>query len=256
MFALDKIEINWPIMIGITRATYKMECSICYNEITAATGKVELSCSHPFHFSCLTKWFDRQSTEGCGQNCPMCRHEANEFEKMPEPQEEEEEDDEDDSYEDEEPTLEELAAQERARILFDKLKSFNPIEEVQLYAANRIKACWRGYQDRLTYSELRGAKFDIDDAKKDLADALNRQKFLKSTIGLSRTQVKNMAATKIQSILRMHTMKTIMKAGPKQVTLPPGVWVEKSIGTWQRVVMNPEEDIPSNIQCHPLSTVS
>ena len=37
-----------------------MECSICYSEINAATGKVELSCSHPFHFSCLTKWFDKQ----------------------------------------------------------------------------------------------------------------------------------------------------------------------------------------------------
>lgn len=240
------------------KISHKMECSICYNEITSSTGKVELSCSHSFHFSCLTKWFDRQSSEGCGQNCPMCRHEANEFEKMPEPQEEEEEEDEDDEDDDEEeePTLDELAAQERARILFERLKFFNPIEEVQLYAANRIKACWRGYQDRLTYSELRGAKFDINEAKKELAELLNREKFLKSTIGLSRTQLKTMAATKIQSILRMHAMKTIMKAGPKQVTLPPGVWVEKGVGTWQRVIMNPEEDIPSNIQCHPLSTVS
>jgi hypothetical protein len=128
----------------------------------------------------------------------MCRHEANEFEKMPEPAEEEEEEEDEDEWE-EEPTLDELAAQERARILFDKLKFFNPIEEVQLYAANRIKACWRGYQDRLTYSELRGAKFDINEAKKELAELLNREKFLKSTIGLSRTQLKTMAATKIQS---------------------------------------------------------
>ena len=175
-----------------------MECSICYNEITSATGKVELSCSHSFHFSCLTKWFDRQKSEGADENCPMCRHEANEFEKMPEPAEEEEDEEDEDEWE-EEPTLDELAAQERARILFDKLKFFNPIEEVQLYAANKIKACWRGYQDRLTYSELRGAKFDINEAKKELAELLNREKFLKSTIGLSRTQLKTMAATKIQS---------------------------------------------------------
>lgn len=234
-----------------------MECSICYNEITSATGKVELSCSHPFHFSCLTTWFDKQKLEGAHENCPLCRHVSNEFEKMPEPVEggEEEESEDDDEYE-EEPTLEELAAQERARILFQRLKSINPIGEVQLYAANRIKACWRGYQDRLTYSDLLSAKFDIEEYKKFLSDALSREKFAKSTIGLSRTQVKHMAATKIQSILRMHTTKTIMKAGPKHVTLPPGVWVEKSVGTWQKVVMNPEEDLPSNIQCHPLSTVT
>jgi len=241
-----------------------MECSICYNEITSATGKVELSCSHPFHFSCLTTWFDKQNYQGVHANCPICRHEANEFEKMPEPVDEDEEDEDDmmTDDEDDEPTLDELAAQERARQRFDKYKFLNPIEEVQLYAANLIKACWRGYQDRLLYADLLDNKFDadqaksqMDDAKKALADALKREKFIKSVIGLSRTQVKHMAATKIQSTLRMHLIKTIMKAGPKQVTLPPGVWIEKSAGIWQKVVMNPEEDMPSNINCHPLSTV-
>ena len=133
-----------------------MECSICFNAITSATGKVELSCSHPFHFSCLTTWFDKQNYQGMHANCPICRHEVNEFEKMPEPEEEED----DESWE-EEPTLDELAAQERARQRFAKYKLINPIEEVQLYAANLIKACWRGYQDRLVYFDLLANKGDM-----------------------------------------------------------------------------------------------
>lgn len=240
-----------------------MECSICFNAITSATGKVELSCSHPFHFSCLTTWFDKQKTQGSCENCPLCRHEANDFEKMPAGlHDEEDDDDETWDADDDDPRIEEIAAQERARHLFQRLKFINPIEEVQLYAANRIKACWRGYQDRLLYMDLLDNKEMVErheeyisNVKKYLKSDLQRGKFLKSIIGLSRTQVKHFAATKIQSILRMHNMKVIMKEGPKQFTLPPGIWVEKSVGQWQRVIMNPEEDTPSNIQCHPLSTV-
>ena len=60
-----------------------MECSICYNEINKETGKVDLSCSHPFHFSCLVKWFDKQRMAGSSETCPLCRHDVTEFEKMP-----------------------------------------------------------------------------------------------------------------------------------------------------------------------------
>jgi len=95
----------------------------------------------------------------------------------------------------------------------------------------------------------------ISNVKNYLKSDIQRGKFLKSIIGLSRTQVKHLAATKIQSILRMHNTRAVMKEGPKQFTLPPGIWVEKGVGQWQRVIMNPEEDTPSKIQCHPLSTV-
>lgn len=243
-----------------------MECSICYNEITSATGKVELSCSHPFHFSCLTTWFDKRKLQGAHENCPLCRHEANEFEMMPVPvddDEDDEDDEDDDESWEEELTLDELAAQERARHRFARYKLINTIEDVQLYAANMIKACWRGYQDRLLYLELIANKEEadygrrtIEQNKAQLVNVLSREKFLKSIIGLSRTQVKRMAATKIQSIMRMYNMKVIMKAGPMQLRLPPGVWVENGIGRWSKVIMNPEEDNPSNIQYHPLSTVS
>jgi hypothetical protein len=48
------------------------ECSICYDAIDLkTTGEVKLSCSHSFHFSCISAWF---STQEKG-SCPCCRKE-------------------------------------------------------------------------------------------------------------------------------------------------------------------------------------
>jgi hypothetical protein len=233
-----------------------MECSICFNAITSQTGKVELSCSHPFHFSCLTTWFDKQNIQGCSQNCPLCRHEANEFEKMPAAIEDEEEsDDETLEYEDDEPTLDELAAQERARHRFNRYKLINPIEEVQLYAANLIKACWRGYQDRLLFHELLANKENadygrrmIEENKIELVKVLSREKFLKATIGLSRMQVKHMASAKIQVLWRWHKVQ----AGIGSVS---GVWRKTGISRWEKIILNPEEHEPATIH-QPPSTLA
>ena len=239
-----------------------MECSICYNEINGATGKVELSCSHPFHFSCLTTWFDKQKIQGAHENCPLCRHEANEFEKMPSTVDDGEEDDETLEYEDDQPTLDELAAQERARHRFNRYKLINPIEEVQLYAANLIKACWRGYQDRLLYLELIANKEEanygrriIEQNKAHLVKILCREKFLKSTIGLSRMQVKKMAATRIQAFWRACMVRILFKTGPVANVELNGVWRKSGASRWEKIIMNPEEDMPACIMMHPLSTV-
>jgi len=251
---LYKIEMKFQVVIGTTRSAYKMECSICFNEITSATGKVELSCSHPFHFSCLTTWFDKQNMQGCGQNCPLCRHEANEFEKMPAPADDEE-DDETWDADDEEPSLEELAAQERARQRFARYKLVNPIEEVQLYAANLIKACWRGYQDRVLYADLLDNKFDADQAKEEiiknkanLRKFLNREKLLKATIGLSRTQVKHSLANKIQAFWRRHKVEAAIGS-------ISGLWRKIRPGNWEKVIMNPEEHEPEIVTQLP-STIA
>ena len=56
-----------------------MDCAICYEAITAATGKIELSCSHSFHINCLASWFATQQA----QKCPYCRHESTELEMIP-----------------------------------------------------------------------------------------------------------------------------------------------------------------------------
>lgn len=56
-----------------------MDCSICFDQINAETGKVVLSCSHTFHLKCITRWFYEQEVE----TCPYCRRETCEMEKMP-----------------------------------------------------------------------------------------------------------------------------------------------------------------------------
>ena len=45
-----------------------MDCSICYEDITPATGHSTLSCNHTFHIGCMARWIGESST------CPMCRH--------------------------------------------------------------------------------------------------------------------------------------------------------------------------------------
>ena len=49
------------------------ECSVCYEGFTTAEGAkttvVTLSCGHPFHFACITKWFTGKAVG----TCPMCR---------------------------------------------------------------------------------------------------------------------------------------------------------------------------------------
>jgi nitric oxide reductase activation protein len=187
-------------------------------------------------------------------NCPICRHQANEFEKMPEPIE----DDDDETWEaddDEELTLDELAAQERARERFRRYKLINPIEEVQLYAANLIKACWRGYQDRLLFQELLANKEDadysrrmIEENKIELVKVLIREKFLKNTIGLSRMQVKGFASTKIQAFWRRHKVEAAIGS-------MSGLWRKIRPGNWEKVILNPEEHEPEIVTQLP-STVA
>jgi hypothetical protein len=53
-------------------------CPICYEDVTASTGSVNLSCSHTFHLSCITKWFSKQDHG----SCPCCRKEVGEKEDL------------------------------------------------------------------------------------------------------------------------------------------------------------------------------
>jgi len=239
-----------------------MECSICFNAITSQTGKVELSCSHPFHFSCLTTWFDKQKMSGGCENCPLCRHEGGEFEKMPGAIVDQDDDDETWEYVDrDEPTSTEVLAQERTRERFARMKFLNPEHEMQLYAANLIKACWRGYQDRLTFNTLAQISEDVEFHQRviktntrEIQELTNSTKFLKATLGLSRTQVKHMAAIRIQSLWRRHKVTTLMKEGPHDIKLT-GVWRKVTSTKWEKVIMNPEEDTAASMLLHPRSKI-
>ena len=55
------------------------ECSICYEDIDVkTTGEVKLSCSHSYHFSCISSWFATQEKG----SCPCCRKEMGEKEDL------------------------------------------------------------------------------------------------------------------------------------------------------------------------------
>ena len=75
------------------------ECAICFDNITAQTGKTVLGCGHEYHMLCIVKWFQGQDGPS---SCPYCRHEAGELENVPmaedsESEGESEEDDDDSS---------------------------------------------------------------------------------------------------------------------------------------------------------------
>ena len=67
-----------------------MECSICYDGISASTGCVTLACSHNYHLGCVGRWLLEHQT------CPLCRAAPTEKERISAPQEDEEDDEEED----------------------------------------------------------------------------------------------------------------------------------------------------------------
>jgi Ring finger domain len=64
--------------------------------INASTGSATTSCGHTFHFNCLANWCIKKVQSDDHQNCPLCRHEMVESERLPEPAADEEEEDDDD----------------------------------------------------------------------------------------------------------------------------------------------------------------
>ena len=69
------------------------ECAICFDSITAETGKTVLACGHEYHMLCIVRWF--QGQEG-PSSCPYCRHEAGELDNVPMAEDSEGEGEEDD----------------------------------------------------------------------------------------------------------------------------------------------------------------
>jgi hypothetical protein len=75
------------------------ECSICLDDINAATGCTTLSCGHTFHFACVARWFVSQSGNS---SCSLCRKEVSKTEDLPYDEEDEGENEEDDEDEEDE----------------------------------------------------------------------------------------------------------------------------------------------------------
>lgn len=68
-----------------------MNCSICFEAITKASGSTTLSCEHTFHFRCIHTWFSKQVDQEMTQSCPCCRDKGSTLDRCHEEEEEEEE---------------------------------------------------------------------------------------------------------------------------------------------------------------------
>jgi hypothetical protein len=84
-------------------STTTPECSICFEEMTAATGQATLGCAHSFHLMCIVHWFQEQEGDN---SCPCCRRTVGLYDNLPAPAPEEEgaeeDDDEEEWFEDDE----------------------------------------------------------------------------------------------------------------------------------------------------------
>lgn len=199
-----------------------MDCSICYDQITASTGKVELSCSHSYHFSCLTSWFKTQAGNSIEQSCPCCRHVSNEHETMKVTVDDESEDDESESEsesETEELTEQEAidlaAAQERASMRIAKMKREMTKGAFEHYAASKIAALYRGRCARFMVAEI----YDIRQCIKQRMEVINAKKeahrvmknaltFNMKAITMSHSAWRNYAVSIIQKAWRAASVKS------------------------------------------------
>ena len=193
-----------------------MECSICYDQIqTQVTGKVELSCSHSFHFSCLTTWFSTQATNQLTQSCPCCRHESNPHETMPinnqqpTPMDEESGSEaSDDSMFD---SILDAAARERAAFRFIKLKSQMSKDAFEAYAASKIAALYRGRCARYIVSEIKDIQDSLQTStrkyfvqKRNLRFDRKALAFNMKALTMSYSAWRNYAASIVQGAWRKH----------------------------------------------------
>jgi hypothetical protein len=226
-----------------------MDCSICYDEITQATGKVELSCSHSFHFSCLTSWFKTQTGNELTQSCPCCRHESNEHEKMAterpvEDEDEDEDDDDDESEESEELTEEEelalAAAKERAALRFQKLKAELSKEAFEAYAASKIAAMFRMACARYNFNDIMSIKDNMLTRACELIRKNNCQRLDRKSLAFNMQclTMPHMAwRNKVATIVQVWWRAKWQKIKPQENS-EAGRWRLSSHGRWHRVVAN------------------
>ena len=182
-----------------------MSCAICFDDITQMTGRVELSCSHSFHYMCLTNWFGNQMSKDIEESCPCCRHVANTHERLPDMEGLDASDTESEfSY-----TPASDAAVIRAAEKYALLKSSLSESELKAYAATRINACARAFWPRRAWLQYKDLAEDKDLIRHRIAhltrDLLTRSfqiDFHKKSLTLNRKEVCNFMATAIQSAWR------------------------------------------------------
>jgi len=176
-------------------------CSVCYEEITVATGCVKMSCSHYFHYRCITKWFDSQEANDKPQSCPCCRSEPPEIGRLPVAEAEGADDAETLEYEQEyqrqereaqaavaaaapdpwagipDSAIMEMldrmeAPRNRAKARFDTLRQVLTEEQLNNYSASRIIALFKGAQVRTDMRVSKMIRGDIKESFENLCEAI------------------------------------------------------------------------------------
>lgn len=142
-----------------------MECIICSEEITAATGRTVLGCGHEFHMMCVAQWFCQQ--EGVS-SCPCCRRESGVYDDLPRAAAEEDDEsddvsgwsDEDDDDDDDDESLvaveiywlrDEAGVWKQVFRETATTRDWNPVSEPDTvpeeidHGATALQRLWRGY---------------------------------------------------------------------------------------------------------------
>jgi len=259
-----------------------MNCSICYEEINATTGKMEMAdCNHAFHYSCITKWFTHQENDGSTESCPFCRHQPGALGRLPSLEESES-----DSVEAAQAAeaIEAVAATARASALFSAKKATMTKSEFEHWAATKIAAGVKGFLLRRLRSWDVYYKERIDENTENMVDMYANLCHLKRELLLNikakyrhqmrknlgyhgwlnynareiqkwwkkRQQRKKMVAAADRAIIiefwsGVLTEERMVRMGylpplPEDDSLTVAKWKRVDENKWQSVVRNPEED--------------
>jgi hypothetical protein len=189
-----------------------LECSCCFDEITAETGKTVLGCGHNFHFRCIANWFLTQEANSCPQNCPLCRREASDIEKLPELQGDADEDEDDESeYEDED--ADELITYTRQQ-LHGLL-----VSRGGLGASDALWASWNDEEDDERIA------FDLEDINHVLMLQNGRQ----------------LTEEEFNELFQAQQPAPAPPLPAEPVNLRVFAWTRVGEGRWERRVHNPED---------------
>lgn len=215
------------------------DCPCCFEAITAETGQVSLGCSHVFHYRCLTEWFLNQESNGLPQNCPCCRREGSESEKLPPLREVADDDEDDDSdYEGEEDEDELVYTRQQ---MHDLLVSHGGIG-----VTDAIWATWNGdeNEERLAFDmeginnviQFQGGRELTEEEFNDLFRAQGGAESLLEASGLAEIQVD----------AEPEPVSNLRAAAPEYVPAALRIrWARDASGAWVRQVLNPEEQEPA-----------
>ncbi len=193
-------------------------CSICYEDLNAATGTVQMAgCGHGFHFRCIATWFSRQGADKASQTCPCCRQQPTELGRLPDIPEEEDEDM-DAAISDDSETMsytEEVSPEAAAAAQkFATLRATLTEDALKAYAATRIAAAVRGSTVRTnlwmardyyprkveaTFTHLRDQLTILNELRQELRrDKRNRAAWTQRAM-LGRQKFNELTASKIQT---------------------------------------------------------